>query len=260
MVAQVRRLLAYRSLLWALSTADLRARHRQSLLGMTWALLQPLAMMVVFTVVFGLIVKIPADGVPYAVFAYLGLVGWLFCSNSLSAGVPSLVSNMSLVSKASFPREVIPLSKLAATGVDFLVGLLGLGLLLLIYRLPLHPTVLAVPFVMLLQTMLVTGFVLLGSALYVLKRDVGAILPLVLYVWMFLSPVLYPVTLVPDRFRWMYELNPMAAILDAYRALILAGIWPAGGSVLLMALTASLSLLAGYGFFKSVEMRFADVM
>ncbi len=260
MGAHLKRLYAYRSLLWALAIADLRARHRQSFLGMAWALLQPLAMMIVFTLVFGLVVKIPVHGAPYGVFAYLGLVGWLFFANSLSAALPSIVSNMSLVTKTYFPREVIPLSKLVATGVDFAVGLVGLGVLLLVFRVPVHATIVALPLVVLLHLMLVSGLALLGSALYVLKRDIGALLPLLLYAWMFLSPVVYPATLIPDRFQWLYALNPMAGLLDAYRSLLLAGTWPPAGSLLLAGTMAVVALCVGYGFFKSVEMRFADVL
>lgn len=254
------RLATYRELLWLLALSELKARHRHTALGMVWALVQPISMMLVFTVVFSVFVNIQIQEGPYALFAYIGLLSWLFFANSLSAGAASIVSQMNLITKASFPREVIPLSKLLTTGFDFLIGLACLALLLIWYQVPARPAWLAIPGILVIHLMLTAGFVLLSSALYVLRRDVGSLLPLLLQVWMFLSPVVYPVTLIPDQYRTFYLLNPMAAIIEAYRSVILGGTLPAATIMAPVCLIAFATLVAGYGYFKSVESQFADVM
>lgn len=254
------RLMDYRELLWLLAMSDLKARHRQTALGMVWAVVQPVLMMLVFTVVFSVFVHVEIQEAPYALFAYIGLISWLFLANSLSAGIPSIVSQMSLITKVSFPREVIPLSRLLTTGFDFLIGLVFLVPLLIWYQVPVSLTWIAIPGIMVVHLTLTAGLVLLSSALYVLKRDVGSLSPLVLQVWMFLSPVVYPVTLIPDQYKAVYLLNPMAAIIEAYRSVILVGILPAPVIIAPACLVALAALLGGYVYFKSVESRFADVM
>lgn len=254
------RLLRYRELLWLLARSELKARHRQTLLGMLWALVQPVSMMLVFLAVFSVFVRVPVEGVPYAVFAYLGLWSWLFFSNSIATGMPSVVGNMNLVTKASFPREVIPLSKILVVGFDFLVSSTVLWALLIAYGIPIASAWLAVPGIVMIQLMFTAGLVLLGSALYVLRRDVAALLPLGLQIWMFLSPVVYPVTVIPEQYRTLYMLNPMAMILEAYRSAMFLGTFPAPGLVVPAATVACLVLIAGYAYFKAVELRFADVM
>lgn len=254
------RLIRYRGLLWVLALGELKARHRQTLLGIFWALAQPVAMMLVFTIVFSIFVRVPVEGVPYALFAYTGLVSWLFFANLLSSGVLSVVANMNLVTKAGFPREVIPLSKVVTIGFDFLVGLALLGVLLLVYGIPITWAVLAVPAIVAIQVLFATGLVLLGSAIYVLRRDFGSLLPLLLQIWMFLSPVVYPVSLIPEGYRSLYLLNPMATIIEAYRSAILMGTVPSLASLAPTVAIASVVFAAGYAYFKSVELRFADVM
>ncbi len=260
MVQHLARLFRYRGLLWTLAVGELKARHRQTLLGMFWALAQPVAMMLVFTIVFSVFVRVPIQGVPYTLFAYTGLVSWLFFSNLLSSGVLSVVANMNLVTKAGFPREVIPLSKVVTIGFDFLVGLALLGVLLIVYGIPITWAILAVPAIVVIQVMFATGLVLLGSAVYVLQRDLGSLLPLLLQVWMFLSPVVYPVSLIPDEYRSLYLLNPMAPIIEAYRSAILIGTAPSLASMVPALVVACGMLVAGYTYFKAVELRFADVM
>ena len=259
-LGQVARLVAYRELLWLLTLRELKAKHRQTMLGVGWALLQPIAMMLVFTAVFSVFVRVPVEGMPYAAFAYSGLISWLFLANSLSSGTSSLISNMNLITKASFPREVIPLSAILTAGFDFLVGLALLAVL--VTALGVRPTVawLAVPLIVAIQITLTAGLVLWSSALNVLRRDLGSLLPLVLQVWMFLSPVVYPVSVIPEAYRPLYLLNPVALLLEAYRSAIFLGTVPVAGFLVPAALVACAALLSGYVYFKSVESRFADVM
>lgn len=260
MLEHLRRLISYRGLLWNLALAELKARHRQTALGMLWAIAQPLSMMVVTTVVFSMFVRISEDAVPYAVVAYVGLWSWLLFANSLTASVASIVTNMNLVTKANFPREVIPLSKIVVTGFDFLIGLLFLAVLMAVYRVPLTLSVLVVPGLLLIQGAMIVGMMLIFSAMYVLHRDLGALLPLGLQVLMLISPVLYPLSLVPDQFKTIYLLNPMAALIEAYRTALLYGQFPTVGSLGGAFLAAVLLFGMGYRYFKSVEQRFADVM
>lgn len=260
MLEHLRRLISYRGLLWNLALAELKARHRQTALGMLWAIAQPLSMMVVTTVVFSMFVRISEDAVPYAVVAYVGLWSWLLFANSLTASVASIVTNMNLVTKANFPREVIPLSKIVVTGFDFLIGLLFLAVLMAVYRVPLTLSVLVVPGLLLIQGAMIVGMMLIFSAMYVLHRDLGALLPLGLQVLMLISPVLYPLSLVPDQFKTVYLLNPMAALIEAYRTALLYGQFPTVGSLGGAFLAAVLLFGMGYRYFKSVEQRFADVM
>lgn len=260
MFEHLRRLISYRGLLWNLALAELKARHRQTALGMLWAIAQPLSMMVVTTVVFSMFVRISEDAVPYAIVAYVGLWSWLLFANSLTASVASIVANMNLVTKANFPREVIPLSKIVVTGFDFLIGLLFLAVLMAVYRVPLTLSVLVVPGLLLIQGAMIVGMMLIFSAMYVLHRDLGALLPLGLQVLMLISPVLYPLSLVPAQFKTVYLLNPMAALIEAYRTALLYGQFPTVGSLGGAFLAAVLLFGMGYRYFKSVEQRFADVM
>lgn len=260
MLEHLRRLISYRGLLWNLALAELKARHRQTALGMLWAIAQPLSMMVVTTVVFSMFVRISEDAVPYAIVAYVGLWSWLLFANSLTASVASIVASMNLVTKANFPREVIPLSKIVVTGFDFLIGLVFLAVLMAVYKVPLTLSVLVVPGLLLIQGAMIVGMMLIFSAMYVLHRDLGALLPLGLQVLMLISPVLYPLSLVPDQFKTVYLLNPMAALIEAYRTALLYGQFPTVGSLGGAFLAAVLLFGMGYRYFKSVEQRFADVM
>jgi lipopolysaccharide transport system permease protein len=260
MLENVRRLISYRGLLWNLALAELKARHRQTALGMLWAIVQPLSMMVATTVVFSMFVRTSEQAVPYAIVAYVGLWSWLLFANSLTASVASVVANMNLVTKANFPREVIPLSKIVVTGFDFLIGLVFLVVLIALYEVPVTLSVIVVPGLLLIEGLMVVGIMLICSALYVLHRDLGALLPLGLQVFMLMSPVLYPVSLVPEHFKILYELNPMASLIEAYRTALLYGQFPTIASLGIALVAAVLLFGVGYQYFKSVEQRFADVM
>jgi lipopolysaccharide transport system permease protein len=253
------RLWTYRELLWLLTLRELKAKHRQTVLGIGWALVQPVAMMLVFTALFSVFVRVPLEGIPYAAFAYSGLICWLFLSNSLSTGTSSLVTNMNLITKASFPREVIPLSVIMTTAFDLLIGLVLLAVLLLVYGVQPSITWLAVPVIVVVQLAFTIGLVLWSSAFNVLKRDLGSLLPLLLQIWMWLSPVVYPASVIPEGYKGLYMLNPVAMLLESFRSAIFLGAVP--WSLLLPAsVAAALLLVSGYVYFKSVELRFADVM
>jgi lipopolysaccharide transport system permease protein len=260
MTRHLTRLHAYRGLLWNLALAEMKARHRQTALGMVWALVQPVSMMLVMTAVFSVFVKLPLENAPYALFAYIGVLTWLLFANTLSNGLSSIVANMNLVTKASFPREVIPLSKLVVGGFDFLVGLLLLVGLMVVFHVPFSTALLMVPAIVVIQILLIIGVLLFCSALYVLYRDIGALLPLVLQLGMLLSPVVYPVNAIPKEYQAIYMLNPMATLIEAYRSAILFAAVPALPSLVVAFVVALAVCGGGYQYFKSVERRFADVM
>jgi len=258
--AHVGRLARRRELLFNLASRDLKIRYKQSALGVAWAIVQPFALMVVFSIVFSLFVKIKTPGIPYPVFSYVALVPWTYFANGLGTGVSSLVGNANLVSKIYFPREIFPLASLLASFVDFLVAATIFAGMLLFYRIGLTPEVLWVPVIVLVQMAFMFGLMLVLSAANVFYRDVRLLLPFLLQLWMYVTPVIYPLALVPPRARPLFWLNPMTGIIDAYRRVIVQG-QPPDAYQFLFAVVVSLVLLAlSYRFFKGAEMRFADVI
>ena len=239
---------------------EVRVRYKQSLLGAAWAILQPLSMMLVFTLVFSFLAAVPTDGIPYPIFSYVAVLPWTFFSTSVSFGVPSLINNQSLVTKTYFPREVLPIGAIGARFFDFLVASTIFLFMLLFYRVPLTWTLAWLPLLLALQILLTFGVTLLGSAVIVLYRDVRFIVPLGLQIWLYATPVIYPVSLVPERFRLYYMLNPMAGIIDAYRRVILYGQSPMWSYLSLSAVVALALFFIGYLVFKQLEVSFADII
>jgi len=249
-----------RELLFTWTRRDFKVRYSQSVLGAAWAILQPLSLMVIFSVIFSVFMKVPTDGIPYPVFAYTALLPWTLFANSLSFAIPSLVNNMNLVSKIHFPREVLPLSAIIVSFIDFLIASSIFVLMLLFYRVPVGPVILLAPLVLLIQIILMFGVSLVASAVMVFYRDVRFVVPLTLQIWMYLSPVIYPVTLVPERFRPFYFLNPMAVLIDSYRRLILFNQTPDWPYLGLAALVSVSVAVVAYRYFKRAEREFADLI
>lgn len=250
----------YRDLLWLWTLREVRVRYKQSLLGVAWAILQPLALTLAFTFIFSLVVRVDTGGIPYPVFAYAALVPWTFFSTSLSFGIPSLVNNLNLVTKIYFPREVLPLASIGAASVDFLAAsVVFLGMLLIYGAWPGLPALWVFP-LLAVQIILTIGVALWGSATIVFFRDIRFVVPLVTQVWMYATPIIYPVELVPERLRPLYFLNPMAGIIDGYRRALLLSEAPRMPAFLLGTVVSVLLLLLGYLFFKRVEPLFADLI
>ena len=257
--AHLRRLSHYRDLLTVLSRHRINVRYKQSRLGGLWALLQPLAMMLVFTAVFARLVRVPSEGVPYALFAYVGILPWTFFSSAVSNGTGSLVSHAALVTKVFFPREILPLSYVVAAVVDLLIGSIVLVGLLIFYQVPLSAELLLVfPIVALLGIYaLACGLVL--SAIQVRLRDVGVALPIALQLLMFGSPVLYPLRVVPHAWRTLYLLNPLAGLIDGFRWSVLGR--PLDLQALgIAAVVTIVALPAAYLVFKYADVTVADVI
>jgi lipopolysaccharide transport system permease protein len=252
--------LASFELLWIWTSREVRVRYSQSLLGVAWAVLQPLALMLVFTLVFSNLVRIPSDGVPYPVFAYSALLSWTFFSSAVSFAIPSLTTQMGLVTKTYFPREILPIAAVLACLVDFgFAGLLLVGLLLLNGITP-NPAWLALPLVLFVQLVFTIGLVLLGAAVNVFYRDVRFVLPLILQVWLYASPVIYPSSMVPPTWLSLYRLNPLVGVIEGFRDILLHGQPPEWAALGNAALVGFLTCGIGYAVFKLLEMQFADVI
>jgi len=260
MLRDLRTLYQYRDLMLSWTQRTLKVRYKQSLLGIAWAILQPLSVMLLFTLVFSVFIRVPTNGIPYPVFSYCALLPWTFFANSLTQAIPSLERNMNLVTKVYFPREIIPIATILASLVDFGVASVVFAGLMVFYDVPASWTLLLVPAVLAIQVLLTLGVGLFGSAVNVYYRDVRFIVPLALQLWLYASPIIYPPTLVPEWLQQFYWLNPMAGIVESYRALILRAEWPQPLPLVLAAAFSMLAFIAGYTYFKRAEMTFADVI
>jgi lipopolysaccharide transport system permease protein len=255
----VARLADHGDLFRTLTLHRLSVRYKQSLLGPAWAVLQPLSLMLIFTVVFTRLVRMPSDGVPYGVFAYAGLLAWSFFSTASTNGTTSLVSHPQLVTKVYFPREILPVTYVAAALVDLAIALAGLLLLLLWFRIPLTMNTLALAPALLVLATLGTACALVLAAFQVHFRDIGAGLPLVLQLGMFVTPVLYPLSAVPVRWYGWYILNPLAGAVDGFRRATL-GLRPDFWALGVSATIAVVALPLAYILFKRTEATVADVV
>jgi len=253
-------LIGARELLFTWTMRDFKVRYSQSVLGAAWAIVQPLSLMIIFSVIFSVFIKVPTDGIPYPIFAYTALLPWTFFANSLSFAIPSLVNNMNLVSKIYFPREILPFSSILVGLADFAIASSIFVVMLWLYQIPIGPSILLVPLVLLIQIVLMFGVSLLASAVNVFYRDVRFVIPLALQLWMYLSPVIYPTTLIPEQLRPLYFLNPMAVLIDTYRRLILFKQMPDWPYLGLAAWVSILLALLSYRYFKRAERVFADLI
>jgi lipopolysaccharide transport system permease protein len=249
-----------RELLATWTLRDFKVRYSQSILGTAWAILQPFSLMLVFSIVFSYFTRIPTDGIPYPLFVYTALLPWTFFANALGFAIPSLVNNMNLVSKIYFPREILPLSAILVCLIDFLFASTVYVIMLLWYRVSVGVYLVALPLVLLVQLLLMYGVSLLGSAVNVFYRDVRFVIPLALQIWMYLSPIIYPVELVPEWLRPYYFLNPMAVLIDTYRRIILYNQPPDWPGLGLAAFISVALILLSYGYFKKAERQFADLI
>jgi lipopolysaccharide transport system permease protein len=250
----------YRDLLYTLSVHRVKVRYKQSLLGVAWALLQPLSLMLIYTMVFSVIAKIPTGGTPYPVTAYTGLLLWTLFSTAIINSTGGLVSHSNLVTRVYFPREILPLTYVIAALFDFAVASTLLAGLMIYYGISVTSNVLyALPIVLIL-TCFVTSMSLIFSSLQVRFRDVGVAMPLLLQLWMFATPVVYPLSVVPEGFRALYSLNPMVGVVENFRRVILEGGAPDFYTLGLSALISLILLPVSYVYFKHVEATVADII
>ena len=254
-----REIWAYRELLWVLALRDIRVRYKQAVLGAAWAVIRPLMQMLIFTVLFGRLAKIPSDGAPYPVFVFAGLLPWTFFANTVSASAHSLVASSNLVSKVYFPRLIVPAASMGSALLDFFVSLVLLLALLLWYGLSWSPAMLLAPLLIFGMMVLALGLGTFLAALSVTYRDVAQVVPFAIQLWMFATPVIYPISFIPDQWRWVLLANPMTGYTEAFRACILGQ--PVDWSMLGVSVAISMVLLGlGVAYFQRVEQRFADVI
>jgi lipopolysaccharide transport system permease protein len=267
LVAHLRELLRYRELIFNLIMRELKARYKSSVLGFFWSLLNPLGMMLVFTVVFT--IMMPNNAIEnFPIFVLCGLLPWNFFSAGIMAGTNSIINNNNLVKKVYFPREVLPIASVLANLVNFLLALLVLFAALIVFRAQLSPYIWLLPIVILIQTCFLMGMVFIFSALNVFYRDTLMILEVVILAWFFLTPVFYPIEILPrsqvmlgqvlDLHRLMYILNPMASLISTYRDLLYWGYRTDLDFFLRTVLTALLVLAFGYWFFTRLSSRFGE--
>ncbi|MDH4229805.1 MAG: ABC transporter permease [Nitrospirota bacterium] len=256
-----RELWDYRELFLILVWRDVSVRYKQSMLGVLWAILAPLITMTIFTVIFGRVAKIPTNGIPYPIFSFSGLLPWLFFAQALQVSSASMVAERNLITKVYFPRIILPAAATLAPLVDFLIACLILGAMMVYYGfVPTWHALYLIPLCVLwaLATALGVGFWL--GALNVYFRDVKMIIPFLIQVWMFASPVVYPASLFPQKWQWLYGLNPMAGVIEGFRwAMLGQGVAP-GPVVLASVLVSVLLLGGGVYFFRRMERSFADVV
>jgi lipopolysaccharide transport system permease protein len=248
----------YRELLCFLVWRDVKVRYKQTVIGAAWAILQPLCQMVIFSVIFGAFAKIPSEGFPYPIFVYAGLLPWTFFANAVSQSSVSLVNQSQLLTKVYFPRLFIPSSSIGVGLVDFSLSFCVYVCLMLWYGHAPGVSVLLLPLLLLLTMMTALGVGVLLASVTVAYRDFRLVVPFMVQIWMYLSPVVYAVTLVPEKYRWIMAINPMTGIIGGFRSALLNQPvdWNALG---ISAVVASLLLFVGVLNFRRTERRFADI-
>ena len=256
---RLKELWAYRELLYFLTWRDIKVRYKQTVLGAAWAILQPVLTMIVFSVVFGRFGKIPSDGRPYPIFAFVALLPWQLFDYALNHSSQSLVTEARLITKVYFPRLIIPIASVLAGLVDFAIAFGVLLLLFLAYGVTLTWNILWLPLFLLLAIGSALAVGLWLSALNVVYRDVRYTVPFLAQLWMFLSPVAYPSSLIPPSWQWLYGLNPMVGVIEGFRWALLGSSPPAATMAISVLLTA-LFCIGGLYYFRSMERQFADLI
>jgi lipopolysaccharide transport system permease protein len=248
----------FRELLYFLVWRDLKVRYKQTLLGVAWAVLQPVFSMIVFTIIFGHLAKLDSDGFPYAVFVYAGLLPWTFFSASVALAGQSLVHQQSVITKVYFPRLFVPTASVGASFVDLAISFGVYGVILAGYGVVPSWQIIFLPGLIFLTVLVTLGFSYILAALTVSYRDFRFVIPFMLQAMMYASPVVYSVHIFPHRYQWMLALNPMAGIIDGYRSAILGKPWNLMNLAISSAVAASLFVYGVY-YFRKTERGFADV-
>jgi len=257
---RLRELWEFRELLYFLAWRDVKVRYKQTALGVVWAIIQPLFTMLIFTFLFGRLASLPSDDVPRPVFYFSGLLPWLYISATVTSGAMSLLSNSNLLTKIYLPRVILPAAAAVSGLIDFVIGSVVLAALVLWYHLPVDWTILLWPVLVVLMTMLSLGVSMFLAALNVKYRDVKYAVPFGIQLWLFITPVIYPTSMVPAKLQWLLALNPAGGIIEAFRHAI-APTHPMPWSLLGIssAVTVAVFVLA-YRYFTNTERGFADIM
>lgn len=255
----LRELWEYRELLWILALRDIKVRYKQTVLGVLWVILQPLTAMSIFSLVFGHLAKLPSDNLPYPIFVFTALLPWTFFANAVTSSGNSVVGSANLISKVYFPRLIIPLASIGGNLLDFAISCLILLVMMLFYGLGWSLNLLAAPVLVLALGFIALGVGTLLSALNVAYRDFRYVIPFLVQVWMFATPVVYPASLLPEDWRWVLYLNPMAGVVEGFRSAFLGRAFDVPGLGLSF-IIGTLAFLVGVWHFNRVERRFADII
>ena len=261
-MVDLKELLLYRELIFFLTWRDLKVRYKQTILGVAWAIIQPVMTMVVFSIFFGGLARVPADGIPYPLFSIAGLLPWQLFENSMRNASKSLVANRNMVTKIYFPRVIMPLSSVLACVVDFFVALPILIVMMIIYGYHVNIYILLIPYYLLLTVITSLGVSLWFSAMDVMYRDVGYIVPFITQLWMYLTPIAYGSTLISNpKWSFIYNLNPMVGVVNGFRSAFL-GIYTQIPiqSMVFSALISLVILFGGLLYFRHMEKQFADLI
>jgi lipopolysaccharide transport system permease protein len=255
-----RELWEYRELLFFLAWRDVALRYKQTALGVIWVILQPLLSTVIFTIIFGQLLRVDSNGIPYAAFALSGLVPWTFFNSAISRGASSLVGSSNLLSKVYFPRLLIPAASVMGGSVDLLVGLGVLAVVQAATKARLTLAVLALPASLAALVAVSLGMALLLAALNVQYRDVERAIPFLAQVWFYLTPIIYPVSIVPEQYRWLFALNPMTAVIEGFRVALFGQASLPASIIVTSGGMAVLILGCGLLVLRKMEITFADVV
>jgi lipopolysaccharide transport system permease protein len=256
----IREIWQYRELLYFLAWRDLRVRYKQTVIGAAWAILQPFLTMVVFSVIFGQLVGVPSDGVPYPIFSYVALLPWTFFSGALNRSSTSLVYDVNLISKVYFPRLILPLASVLSLLVDLGIAFVILLGMMLFYGIIPGLAALMLPLFLLLAFLTAFGIGLWLSALNVKYRDIAYIIPFLSQFWLFMTPVAYPTTIIPGSWQFLYNLNPMVGVVEGFRWALLGQQNISTGLMLLSTVVVLVLFIGGLFFFRRIEHEFADVI
>jgi len=250
----------YRDLFYFLVVRDIKVRYKQTVLGGLWAIIQPFFMMVVFTLFFGNLAKVPSDGIPYPIFSYSALIAWTYFANSISNSGNSLIQNTALISKVYFPRLIVPLAPVLAFLLDFCIAFVILIGMMLYYHI--YPTImiLFLPLLVILMMFTASGVGMFLAALNANYRDIRYTITFLVQFWMFASPVVYPVSMLPEKYHLIYAINPMAGVIEGFRSALLGTAAFPTQMLLVSTLVSIILFIVGALYFKQTERYFADVI
>jgi len=257
---QLRELWSYRELLYFLVWRDVKVRYKQTILGMLWAIIQPMMTMVVFSIFFGRLAGIPSDGIPYPIFSYAGLVPWTYFSNSMNMASNSLVTNSKIITKIYFPRLALPLAAILSALVDFMLAFIVLIGMMVFFDLTPTANSVWLPLFLLLGVMTSLGVSLWLSAMNVQFRDVRYAIPFLSQLWLFLTPVVYPSSMLDEPWRSVYALNPIVGVVEGFRWALLCTETAPGPTIGISFISALILLVSGAFYFRRMEKTFADVI
>ena len=248
-----------KELMFFIARREIYARYKQTAFGMVWAILHPMILMIIFTIIGG-ILNIDSGGIPRPIFYYSAVLPWTFFSTSMNQASNSLIANANLVRQVYFPREILPWSSIMISAFDFFISLSIFGLMVIYYGIELTVNLLYFPIIFSLQIIFMIGLSLIFSGLNVAFRDIRIMIGLILQIWLYASPIIYPLSTIPEKYMKIYFLNPMAAIIDSYRRILVYGVDPNFAGLIIGFLISSLIFILSYTTFKKTEKLFADII